>query len=106
MDQEAVEDLSARQKVSRWIEEADEHLSRRNPEISMNRDCDKIYREKKKEGLNRRESVEVLSRSCRAWRKWVFQRREEHKEINATCKLLKHRSNQHVKLLKHLSTNM
>ena len=66
MDQEAVEDLSTRQKVSRWIEEADEHLSRRNPEISMNRDCDKIYREKKKEGLNRRESVEVLSRSCRA----------------------------------------
>ena len=64
MDREAVVNLSARQKVARWIEEVVEHLSRRNPETSMDRDCDKNYREKKKEGLDRRESVEDLSRSC------------------------------------------
>ena len=66
MDGEAIKNLLARQKVARWIEEAIEHLSRGNPETSINRDCDKIYREKKKEGLDRRESVKDLSRSCRA----------------------------------------
>ena len=59
-------------KLARWIEEVVEILSRRNPKISMDRECDKIYREKKKEGLDRRKSVEDLSRSCRAWRKGVF----------------------------------
>ena len=73
MDQEAVENLSARQKFFRWIEEVVEYLSRRNPKTSMDRDCNKIYRDKKKEGLNRRESVENLLRSYQAWRKWVFQ---------------------------------
>ena len=64
MDREFVENLSARQKVSRWIEEAVEHLSRRNPETSMDRDYVNFCLEKKKEGLNRRESIEDLSRSC------------------------------------------
>ena len=64
MDQEAVKNLLARQKVAQWIEEAVEHLSRRNPEISMDRDCVKICQDKKKEGLDRREFVEDLSRSC------------------------------------------
>ena len=39
----------------------------------MDRDCNKICRDKKKEGLNRRESVENLLRSYQAWRKGVFQ---------------------------------
>ena len=43
---------------------------------------------------------ENLSRSCRAWRKGVSQRDEKHIEMNATSKLLKHISNQHVKLSK------
>ena len=64
MDQEAVENLSARQEVARWIKEVIEHLSRRNSETSMDRDYNKICRGKKKEGLDRRESVEDLSRSC------------------------------------------
>ena len=68
--------------------------------FSMDWKCDKVYWEKKKEGLDRSESIEDLSRSCRAWRKWVFQREEKHIEMNATSKLLKHRSNQHVKLSK------
>ena len=100
MDRGSVENLSARQNVARWIKEAVEHLSRRNPEVSMDRESNKIYQEKKKEGLDRRESVEDLSRSCRAWRKWVFQRREKHIEMNATSKLLNHRSKEHIKYLK------
>ena len=35
-----------------------------------------------------------------------FFKEEKHKEMNATSKLLKHRSNQHIKLSKHLSTYM
>ena len=73
MDWEAVKNLSLRQKVARWIKEAIEHLSRRGPETSMDWDCDKICQDKN-DGLDRRESVEDLSRSCRAWRKGVFQR--------------------------------
>ena len=38
MDQDSVENLSARQKVARWIEEAIEYLLRRNPETLMDRD--------------------------------------------------------------------
>ena len=72
MDREVVENLSARQKVTWWIKEAVEHLSRRNLETSMDWDCDKICREKKKVGLDRNEFVRDLSRSCRAWRKSVF----------------------------------
>ena len=44
--------------------EAIEKLSRQNPEISMDRVCDKICRDKKKKGLDRRESVKDLLRSC------------------------------------------
>ena len=93
-------------KLARWIEEAVENLSRRNPEISMDQESVKICQEKEKERLNRRESVKDRSRSCRAWKKKVFQRREKHIEMNVTSKLLKHRSNQHIKLSKHLSIDM
>ena len=156
MDQESVENLSAKQKVAQWIEEVVENLSRRNLEISMDRDFVKIFLDKENERLDKREYVEVLSRiyrrlkhldrskklsriyrketqksrwieiplesvktrrkkdsiegnlsrSCQVWRKWVFRRRKKHIEMNATSKLLKQRSNQHVKLLKHLTTCM
>ena len=86
--------------MARWIEEAVENLSRRNPEILMDRESFKIYWEKEKEGLDRRESVEKLS----SLKKTGFSRREKHIEMNATSKLIKHRSNQHIKLSKHLST--
>ena len=79
--------------------------SRRIPESSMDLNCANFCQEKKKEGHDRCKFVEDLSKSCRAWRKRVFQREEKHIEMNATSKLLKHRSNQHIKLLKkHLST--
>ena len=93
-------------KLAWWIEEVVENQSRRNPEIPMDRNSIKICREKDKERLDRREFVEGLSRSYRAWRKKVFQRREKHIEMNATSKLLKQGSKQHVKLSRLLSTNM
>ena len=64
-----------------------------NSEISMDRKCDKIYRERKKEGLNRCETIELD-------KKEFFQREENTKRWMQTSKLLKHRSNQHVKFLK------
>ena len=66
MDREAVENLSARQKVARWIEEAVEHLSRQSVESSMDWDCVNFCQEKKKKGLDRYEPIKDLSRSCRA----------------------------------------
>ena len=105
MNQETVENLSARQKVARWIEK----LSR-------------IYREEIKkpqwieiaitsiEKRRKRGLIETnLSRICREaveLKENDFFKEEKHKEINATSKLLKHRSNQHIKLSKHLSTYM
>ena len=80
--------------------EAIEKLLRQIPESLMDQNCDNFCREKHKEGLDRWESIEDLSRSYWAWRKWVFQREEKHIEMIATIKLLKHRSNQHVKLSK------
>ena len=74
----------------------------------MDWDCDKISRDKKKEGLDRRKSNN-LSRICREiveLEENEFFKEDKHKEMNATSKLLKHRSNQHIKLSKHLSTYM
>ena len=99
MDREVVENLSARQKVSRWIEKLLKQIS----ESSMNQNCTNFFQEKKKEGLNRYESVEDLSKSYQARRKHVFQKEEKHIEMNATSKLLKYRFNQHIKLKKNIS---
>ena len=92
MDRKAVENLLAKQKVARWIKKAVKHLSRRNLETLMDWDCNKIYGERKKEGLYRRESVKDLSRSCQAWRK--TQRDECNKKATQPW------SNQHIKLSK------
>ena len=63
-------------------------------------------------------SIEMnLSRSCQTRRKrsfskgkntqrWMQQARKKHIKMDATSKLLNQRSNQHVKLSKHLSTYM
>ena len=111
--------------LARWIEEAVKIPSRRNPEISMDRESIEMLSRRQKaqefcskdsgpiedsikvdeRKLNRNESVGDLSRSSQAWRKGVL-RKEKHIEMNATSKLLKKRSNQHVKLSKHLSTYM
>ena len=66
MDREAIENLLARQKVARWIEESVENLSRQSLESSMDRECVNFYREKKKERLDRNEYIEDLSCSYQA----------------------------------------
>ena len=99
------ESIDQTERLENWLD-GSKRLSRRNPEISMDQESFKIYQEKEKEGLNRRESVKDRSRSCRVLKENVFQRREKHIEMNATSKLLKHRSNQHIKLSKHLSIDM
>ena len=108
MDREAIKKSIGQQKVAWWIAEAVEHLSRRNLETLMDWDCDKISQDKKKEGLDRRKSDNL----SRIYREIVeleeneFFKEDKHKEMNATSKLLKHRSNQHIKLSKNLSTYM
>ena len=56
----------------------------------------------------RRGSIkENLSKICREVAELEeneFFKEEKHKEMNISSKLLKHRSNQHIKLSKHLST--
>ena len=86
--------------------EAVEKLSRQSPEISMDQDCANFCWVKKKEGLDRSEFVEDLSRSCRAWRKEVFQGGKTHKDecnkqatqtrIQSTCPKHTHTHNKQV----------
>ena len=52
--------------MARWIEEASENLSRRNPEISMDQESVEVSIEAEKRKLDRKEFVGDLSRSCRA----------------------------------------
>ena len=85
MDQKAVKNLLVRQKVAWWIEEAIEHLSRINLETSMDRDCDKICWDKKKEGLDRRESVRICREAIKLQENEFF-KEEKHKKMNATSK--------------------
>ena len=66
-------------KLAQWNEEAVENLSRRNPKISMDRESVKIYQEKEKERLDRKESVEKLS----SLKKEGFSRREKRIKMNA-----------------------
>ena len=56
--------------------------------------------EKKERRLDRNESVEELPNL----KKEGFSREENHIKMNATNRLLKQRSKQHIKLSKHLLT--
>ena len=88
MDRESVENLSAKQRAQKFC--------------LMDRDSVKICREKRKKGSIEMESVEKLS----SLKKRSFSRKEKYIKMNATSKLLKQRSNQHIKFSKHLSTYM
>ena len=66
MDQEAFEKLSIRQIAKKFS-----LMDRGSVEISI---------EKRKEGLDRKEFVDDLSRSCRAWRKQFFKGGKTHKD--------------------------
>ena len=64
-----VENLSSRQKahkLSRWIEEAIENVSRRNPETSIDREAVETLSRRNQEISMDREAVEMLSRRQRA----------------------------------------
>ena len=100
MDQDFVENLSARQEVSQWIEKLSRSyqdkfhkarwikyaltfVKKGSPRVLTDKNLLRIYRE----------VVELEEKE-------FFQRDEKHIEMNVTSKLLKHRSNQHVKLSK------
>ena len=105
MNQEAVENLSARQKVARWIEK----LSRIYREEIQKPQWIEIaitsIEKRRKRGLIET-NLSRISREAVELEKNEFFKEEKHKEMNATSKLLKHRTNQHIKLSKHLSTYM
>ena len=60
--------------------------------------------ESKAKRLDKRGCVEVSVEKLSSLKKKSFSREEKHIKMNATCKLLKQRSAQYVKLSKHLST--
>jgi len=70
-----IENLSARQSFSMDQRSCRDFLLRRTPEISMEWNCVNFCREKKKNGLDRKESVEDLSRSCSSLKKRGFSKR-------------------------------
>ena len=53
MDQTTIEQLSAKQNLSRCIENLSRSYRNKFQKASMDRNCDKICREKKSKGLNR-----------------------------------------------------
>ena len=71
---------------SQWIE---------NPSRSV---------EKRERKARQKEIYQGSVEKLLSFKKECFSRREKHKEMNATSKLLKQGSNQHIKLSKHLST--
>ena len=62
--------------------------------------------EKRERRLYRKRICQGFVEKLSSLKKRSFSREEKHIKMNATSKLLKQRSNQHVKLLKHLSTCM
>ena len=66
MDLESVANLSTRQKAQKFGSMDQRSYQESIKEKPKNLDGSRIYQEKEKEGLDRRESVEDLSRSCRA----------------------------------------
>ena len=88
-------------EVARWIKKAIEHLLRQSQEISMDWDCVHFCRDKKKKGLINTNLSRICQGAVELEEKEVFQKKKKkNKEMNATSKQLKHRSNQHVKLSK------
>ena len=95
-----IENLSAKQKVAQSIEEAIEHLSRESPESLMDWECVNFCQEKKKERLDRNESVEVCWEAVKLEENEFFKERKNTKRWMQQSKLLKPGSNQQIKLSK------
>ena len=105
MNREAVENLSARKKVSRWIEKLLKSYRDKFQKVSMDRKCDKICREKKSKGLDRYLSVEICQEAVELDKNRFFKERKNTQKWMQSSKLLNQRSKQHVKLSK-TSLNM
>ena len=99
IDQEAVEDVLARQKVYRWIEKL---LRSYQDKVQKSQWIEIMLTSV--ETRRKRGSIEVnLLRICREaieLEEKRFFKEEKHIKINATSKLLKQGSNQHVELSK------
>ena len=95
MDRESVEDLSARQKVSRWIKK----LSGRTPDISMDRKCVNFCWERRKIGSTNRNLSRIYWEAVKLDKSSFSKRGKTHKWMQSS-KLLNQRSKQHVKLSK------
>ena len=99
MDWETVEDLSARKKVSRWIEKL---LRSYQDKIQKSRWIEYAIRSV----VTRRKRGSIELNLLRIYREAVeleemrFFKEEKHIKINVTSKLLKQGSNQHAKLSK------
>ena len=61
MDRTAIEKLSAKQNLSRWIENLSRSYREKFQKASMDQKCVKIYWEKKSNSLDRQLSIEKLS---------------------------------------------
>ena len=95
MGREAVKNLSTRQKASRWIEKLsrsyrDKFQKARWIKIAIRSVETRRRKAPIEENLSRiyQEAIELEEKK--------FFKEEKHKEMNATSKLLKHRSNQHI----------
>ena len=62
-----------------WIEEAIKHLSRQSPESLMDWECINFCQEKKKERLDRNESVEVCREAVKLEENEFFKKRKNTK---------------------------
>ena len=98
-DREAVKDVSARHKVSRWIEKRlkscrDKVQKSRWIEIALT-----FVETRRKRGSIKVNLLRICREAVELEEKRFF-KEEKHIKMNATRKLLKQGSNQHIKLLK------
>ena len=102
--QESFSQTKSSEILALWIKKLSRFYLRRNPKTSMNRVLLRSIEKRRKKSSIEGNLSRIYREAVELEKKWVFQRREKHIEMNATSKLLKHRSNQHINLSKHLST--
>ena len=97
-------------RICRWQKHFDGSRSCREFIEKKSRNLDGLRLRSSIEKRRNKGSIEMnLSRICQEaieLEENEFFKEEKHKEMNATSKLLKHKTNQHIKLSKYLSTYM
>ena len=86
-------------KISRWIENLSKSCRDKFQNTSMDRRCNKIYREKQSKGLDRRLSVEICWEAVELDKNSFSKKRKTQKWMQSN-KLLNQRSQQNFKLSK------